>query len=134
MAFFPHYSSAALPVAHLSGRHKLPVETQPLFQVGDLLFLRRDLAADHLQRIIHALSPAPGAYGMLEEERFKVLRVRNTGLASSQAGELRLENGRLLMGTATTRMELIDVQPSGKRVMSGHDWAMGRREALGAIT
>jgi hypothetical protein len=38
------------------------------------------------------------------------------------------------MGTATTMLELVEVQPFGKRVMPGRDWAMGRREALGTLT
>lgn len=93
-----------------------------------------DTPADRLLRIIHALSPAPGAYGMLEEQRFKLLRVRETDLPTTRPGELRFDDGRLLMGTATTQLELIEVQPSGKRVMCGRDWAMGRREALGTLT
>ena len=54
--------------------------------------------------------------------------------SSSVPGELSLDDGRLLMSTTTNRLELIDVQPSGKRVMSGVEWAMGRREALGSLS
>lgn len=87
-----------------------------------------------IRRLVHALSPAPGAYAMLEQERFKLVRVRETSRPSSTPGELAMHEGRLLMGTATTQLELLEVQPSGKRVMSGRDWALGRRQALGALT
>lgn len=87
-----------------------------------------------LRRVVHALSPSPGAYAMLGEERVKLLRVRVTDRPSSGPGALSLHDGRLLMGTTTTQLELIDIQPSGKRVMSGRDWAMGRREALGTFS
>ncbi len=96
--------------------------------------LEIDTPAAELGATIHALSPAPGAFAMLAEERFKVLRVRRTGRSSAAPGELRLVEGRLLMGTATDQLELLEVQPSGKRVMSGRDWAMGRHEALGTLT
>jgi methionyl-tRNA formyltransferase len=71
---------------------------------------------------------------MLEDDRFKVLRVRETDRPGPDPGDLSLSDGRLLMGTGTTALELVEVQPAGKRVMSGRDWAMGRREALGALT
>jgi methionyl-tRNA formyltransferase len=96
--------------------------------------LEVDAPAITIRRSVHALSPSPGAYGMLDGDRFKLLRVRDTGSRSSVPGELRLDDGRLLMATATTWLELIEVQPSGKRVMTGRDWAMGRREALGTLT
>lgn len=96
--------------------------------------LEPDAPADTIRRNIHALSPSPGAYAMLEGDRFKLLRVRDTESRSSVPGELRLHDGRLLMATATTCLELIEVQPSGKRVMTGRDWAMGRHEALGTLT
>ena len=90
--------------------------------------------ADELRRIVHALSPSPGAFAMLEEDRVKLLRVFETDRPSSVPGELSVVDGRLFMGTATTDLELIEIQPSGRRVMSGHDWAMGRREALGTLS
>ncbi len=93
-----------------------------------------DTPAATLQRTAHALSPSPGAYAMLGGERFRLLRVRETARPSPAPGALSVHDGRLLMGTATTALELIDVQPSGKRVMSGRDWAVGRREALGTLT
>ena len=87
-----------------------------------------------LRRSVHALSPSPGAFLMLENDRMKLLRVRESDRPSSAPGELSVDDGRLFMGTATTDLELIDIQPSGKRVMSGRDWAMGRHEALGTLS
>jgi methionyl-tRNA formyltransferase len=90
--------------------------------------------AHAIRGLVHALSPAPGAYAMLEDDRFKVLRVLETDRPGCEPGDLSLHDGRLLMGTGTTALELLEVQPAGKRVMSGRDWAMGRREALGTLT
>jgi methionyl-tRNA formyltransferase len=96
--------------------------------------LALDVPATTIRRLVHAMSPAPGAFAMLEDDRFKLLRVRETDRPSSDPGALVLHDGRLLMGTATTMLELVEVQPFGKRVMPGRDWAMGRREALGTLT
>lgn len=95
--------------------------------------LALDASATAIRGLVHAMSPAPGAYATLEGDRFKLLRVSETDRPSSEPGVLTLHEGRLLMGTATTELELVEVQPSGKRIMSGHDWAMGRREALGTL-
>jgi methionyl-tRNA formyltransferase len=96
--------------------------------------LALDAPATTIRRLVHAMSPAPGAFAMLGDDRFKLLRVQETDLPSSDPGALVLNDGRLLMGTATTMLELVEIQPFGKRVMSGHDWAMGRRDALGMLT
>lgn len=93
-----------------------------------------DTSAVVLRRHIHALSPTPGAHAMLDGERFKLLRAGETALPSSSPGALSLHDGRLLMDTATTQLELTEVQPSGKRVMSGRAWAVGRRGALGTLS
>jgi methionyl-tRNA formyltransferase len=92
-----------------------------------------DASAPTLARTIHALSPAPGAYAMLRDERFKILRVRLSERISAAPGELELHDGGLYMGTATEALELLEVQPSGKRVMSGREWGRGRHEALGTL-
>ena len=40
-------------------------------------------------------------------------------------GHLRRESSRLLVGTGTQPLELVQVQPAGKQAMSGVDWARG---------
>ena len=90
--------------------------------------------AEQLVSKIHALSPSPGSTARLDGQGFKILRSRTTVEASDEPGALDLVDGRLLMSTATTRIELVEVQPAGKRPMSGRDWALGRRGTLGALT
>ncbi len=92
-----------------------------------------DTPAEFLVRKIHALSPQPGAAALLDGERFKILRVRPTIEHETEAGALSLVEDRLIMGTATHPIQLIEVQPQGKRPMSGLDWARGRRGRLGVL-
>lgn len=87
-----------------------------------------NLPAVRLHRLILGTSPAPGAWTTLAGERFKVLRSRVADQAGSlEPGEIEIERKRVLVGTGTTPLELVDVQPPGKRHMRATDWARGAR-------
>jgi methionyl-tRNA formyltransferase len=76
---------------------------------------------------IRAVTPEPGAFTMLEGERFKLLTVRKA--ADDDAlppGEITRVGKRVLVGTATHPLELHTVQPAGKRSMAASDWWRGR--------
>ncbi len=97
--------------------------------------LELERPAAELELTVRALSPRPGAYGMMGEDRFKVLRARRVeGAEPLSPGELRLEGERLVMGTGSGVLELIEVQPAGRRAMAGAAWARGRRGPLGRVT
>ena len=80
---------------------------------------------------VRGVTPEPGAFAFLGDARVKLLRssLRTGGsvpdLPSLAPGGLALSGGRLLVGTATDPIELVAVQPAGKRPMSGADWARG---------
>ncbi len=93
-----------------------------------------DSPAEQLVRKIHALSPQPGAAALLDGERFKILRARPVDdLRATGPGALSLSDDRLVMGTGTRPIELVEVQPQGKRAMSGREWARGRHGELGVL-
>lgn len=84
-----------------------------------------------VDRQIRAVTPAPGAWALLtlaggSQERFKIasaVPVRpDEPLA---AGELRATKRALLVGTADGALDLVRVQPHGKKQMAGSDWARG---------
>lgn len=82
---------------------------------------------------IRGTSPEPGAVAHLGQERVKVLRIRPARPQDPvlPAGRLRIEDGRLLVGTADAPLELERVQPGGRRAMGGMDWARGRPDLDG---
>jgi methionyl-tRNA formyltransferase len=85
-----------------------------------------------IDRRVRACTPAPGAWTTFRGDRIKVLPVRHgPDDAMSDPGELRVERARVLVATATTAVELTDVQPPGKRAMPAPDWARGVRIAEG---
>ncbi len=81
-----------------------------------------------VDRRIRACTPAPGAWTMFRDERLKVGAVRPVANVSDlPPGGILAEKRRVLVGTATTAVELGEVQPHGKRPMNATDWARGVR-------
>ena len=84
--------------------------------------------ADRVFARIRGVTPEPGAFTELDEARVKVLdaAVDHDG-TTLPPGSFELRGGRLLAGTGSAPIELVTVQPAGKRPMSGVDWWRGRR-------
>ena len=86
--------------------------------------------ARHIDRLVRACTPAPGAWTVFRGERVKlgpVVPVDDTVIAPMPPGHLHVAKGSVLVGTATGAVELGTVQPAGKRAMSAADWARGVR-------
>lgn len=88
-----------------------------------------------VDRHIRSVTPAPGAWTTLDEERVKIGAAEPAGgdAASLAPGELAVTKKAVLVGTATTPMRLLRVQPPGKRMMDAGDWARGARPAEGTV-
>lgn len=86
-------------------------------------------AADGLARRIRALTPHIGAY--LEHPdlngRLGVIRAQPTSTTAVPAGQVSLDGPRPIVGCADGALELLVVQPPGKRPMAGEDYLRGRR-------
>ena len=87
--------------------------------------------AQHVDRLVRACTPAPGAWTLLDGERLKLGPVRVRTDESAEPGALCIGKDSVLVGTATTAVELGEVQPPGKRPMPAPDWARGARPAPG---
>jgi methionyl-tRNA formyltransferase len=90
--------------------------------------------APRIERHVRAFNPRPGAYALVGSERLKIWRVEVAGEDGLEAGELRVRDRRLLLGTGEGALELVEVQPAGKPRMPGAAWARGRRGALGYLS
>lgn len=79
---------------------------------------------------IRGVTPEPGAFTVLAgtpQERLKVLRAAQaTGVAPFAPGAVELRDGAVLVGTGSAPLELIEVQPAGRRAMAALDWFRGR--------
>lgn len=86
--------------------------------------------AIELERVVRALSPHIGAVLRLEDgERLGVKEARAVGGPALAPGSLALDGPRPVLGCGEGALELLAVQPSGRRIMSGEDFVRGRRGA-----
>ncbi|HVQ17978.1 MAG TPA: methionyl-tRNA formyltransferase [Actinomycetes bacterium] len=133
-------------------------EAQPVPQASAGVSLAPKLTTDdarvdwsapalHIDRLVRACSPAPGAWTTFRGERLKLhslrLMVEGGGQRPGElpvgelpagelsAGELRVDKSHVLVGTGSYELQIDQVQPQGKRAMSGPDWVRGARAVTG---
>jgi methionyl-tRNA formyltransferase len=84
---------------------------------------------DRLERRVRALTPHIGAYVELDgDARLGVTRAAlAAGIDDVPPGELTERDGRVLYGAVQGALELIEVQPPGKKPMEAAAWLRGRR-------
>jgi len=81
--------------------------------------------AAELERRVRALTPHIGAY---VEDRLGVRRARLAqGVDDVEPGRLEEREGKLLYGASPGALELVEVQPPGKRAMAAEAWLRGNR-------
>jgi methionyl-tRNA formyltransferase len=137
------YGSLAQRLAALGGELLVEaLDTQPAFRdqpeqgvtyaekiaPGDRL-LDPGRPADQLERRVRALTPHIGAYLELDDgERLGVRRAAQAaGVDDVDPGTLAERESRLLYGASPGALELLEVQPPGKRPMDAAAWLRGNR-------
>ncbi|WP_104111634.1 MULTISPECIES: methionyl-tRNA formyltransferase [unclassified Arthrobacter] len=79
-----------------------------------------------INRRIRGVTSEPGAWTMLAGQRFKLGPVLMRPDVSELApGQLLVTGKNVLVGTGSHAVELVDVQPAGKKLMKATDWARG---------
>ncbi|MDI3099731.1 MULTISPECIES: methionyl-tRNA formyltransferase [Streptomyces] len=97
---------------------------------------RVDWAAPALRvdRVVRGCTPAPGAWTTFRGERLKLVQAvpvpDRTDLAP---GQLVAGKNNVYVGTGSYAVELLWVQPQGKKPMRAADWARGVRIAEGEL-
>jgi methionyl-tRNA formyltransferase len=84
-------------------------------------------AAAELERAVRALTPHIGAHVVLENGERLGVRSAVVLEAGPAPGELALDGPRPVLGCAEGALELVVVQPPGRRPMNGEDYLRGRR-------
>lgn len=88
--------------------------------------------AEDLVRVVRAYAPDPGAYTYFRGQRIKVLRASLASGPAAPIGTIAKKQDLPAVAAAAGWLQLDRVQPSGKRPMSGADWARGVRGLDGA--
>jgi len=89
--------------------------------------------ARHVDRLVRACTPAPGAWTTARGDRLKLGPVQPTEASTLAPGELRVEKAAVFVGTGTADVRLGEVRPAGKRPMPAADWARGARLQSGDL-
>lgn len=82
--------------------------------------------------LIRGLNPAPGAYTFWEGQRLKLYASRVVPSSSIFPPGCVIDAERLIVRCGEDALELLEVQPAGKRRMSGHDFVNGYKIRIGA--
>ncbi|MEY4170393.1 MAG: hypothetical protein RLZ94_1466 [Actinomycetota bacterium] len=129
-------SGATLLVATLDALEDGALGAQPQTSDGVTLAPRIEVEdaridwhqpAAHVDRLIRASTPAPGAWTMLMDARVRLGPVEFSDATDLAPGEIRAGKRDVLVGTGSTAVRLGDVIAQGKRAMSAADWARGVR-------
>ena len=81
--------------------------------------------ADVLYNRFRGVTPEPGAHTTVGGARFKILDARPRPDVALEPGVLALVEKAVLIGTGSTALELVAVQPAGKAAMRASDWWRG---------
>jgi methionyl-tRNA formyltransferase len=91
-------------------------------------------AGDEVYARLRGVTPEPGAFVLVGGERFKIHAARLARGADRLApGVFGAHDGKVYLGTGTHPLELITVQPAGKRAMPAADWWRGLQRREGVV-
>lgn len=138
-------AGARLLVETLDGIEAAALDPRPQSAVGVSLAPRLStedahvdwrLPAPIIDRRIRGCTPAPGAWTLLNNERLGLGPVRLAATTAEPSarlgpGELSIGKHAVLVGTASTPVELGEVRAPGRRPMPAPDWARGARPSPG---
>ena len=95
--------------------------------------IRWELPAYVVERRIRAVTPQPGAWTMIGDQRFKLgpVTVHADAPEALEPGEIRATRDGVRVGTGSLPVILDLIQPPGKKPMIAADWARGARLADG---
>jgi methionyl-tRNA formyltransferase len=85
------------------------------------------MPAEVLERRVRAFNPWPGAFIMLDEGNLKVHRAHVMTAENPPESRLAVD-GKPALGTAEGTLVLDEVQPAGKKRMSGEAFLLGARD------
>lgn len=87
-----------------------------------------------LHNRIRGFNPWPGAYSHLNGQPLKIVSSTVSEIRPGlEPGEIVIENGRFIVGCGGGSLELLLVQPSGKRIMTALDFSRGYYRGTGSL-
>lgn len=88
--------------------------------------------AEEIRRQIRAFTPWPGTWSTLAGQRHKIVSALGAGIKPAQAGQIRILDNRFLVGCGNdTVLEILELQPEGKSLMSALAFIRGHPQVAG---
>ena len=84
-----------------------------------------------VSRLIRASDPKPGAFTTTSKGEVKMFGPKVMDGIDGEPGEVLKTTGELVISCGIDALRISEVQPTGKRRMSAHDWARGRGTTVG---
>ena len=88
-------------------------------------------SALEISRLIRASDPKPGAFTRTPKGDVKLFGPKVMDGIKGEPGEVLKIMGELVIACGLDALRINEVQPSGKKRMSAHEWALGRGPAIG---
>ena len=92
-------------------------------------------SADHIEQMTRAFDPWPGAFTSLREKILKIISASQANSANEGAtpGLVSVRERRVFVTTNNGELELLELQPEGKRPMSARDFINGTPDLDGSV-
>lgn len=81
--------------------------------------------AEMVKNKIHALSPIPGARTHFDGKYTKIYRVKVHKDMQGPVGKIKIENGILFVFCGKGAVEILELQPAGKKIMEAKEYILG---------
>lgn len=82
-------------------------------------------SAVEIHNLVRGLSPYPGAFFIHEGKTFKVFESAISETTKLEPGEISQSKNEIAIGTATTALRILNIQPEGRKRMSVQDFLRG---------
>ena len=90
-------------------------------------------SALHLDFFVRGMHPWPGAFCYIEDTRIRLLRVKATPGNAAPGTITSVRRDSFAVGTGEGLIEVLELQPEGKRPMSARDFLAGRKILKGTM-
>lgn len=84
--------------------------------------------AVEIHNLVRGLSPYPVAWTEIDGDTLKIYATRLTDVAASSIGEIVIEGKKMFVGTCDNLLEILELQPSGKKRMKAVDFINGHKK------
>jgi len=105
-------------------QHGMPSYAPPLKKEDGRI--KWDAKAKDIWNFVRGMYPWPGAFSFLKNERIKIINVKPVD-GKSIPGRIENISDKLIIGTGEGLIEILELQPEGKRKMNSKDFIIGRR-------